>query len=375
MATAQRRTTIEPIIDARSQFVAFASSGLERCGVYSPAKSLSHNRALQLGTTITVATKAHDDSDGPAKVHVCAFIGLSATLGAVWCRALDHDDDCLVFGSVEARVGDGKFVCPSWGDTHVVDNNGNVVATIDGSSGLFWRSNSKWLVKFEQTSKNLVVWRLARDGAPASSNGVRVERTVPLGGRGARFSPFDDPRGDQLVFVGSTIPCSDEPRVPLLSFVDLEKSVAAGVTVKARESVLLQEPNPLELVWCSPDTILTLHWDASDDGHRVYNAATGQLMCTFPSTYDLVTVSSEHIVWFRRDLAMCEVYHASSSSDMMMKPCCSYQGNPLLNCDGCGSSSKEIYVVRRPDDAVAVTTCCVHYTITGTQLATLTINN
>ncbi|KAH3705872.1 hypothetical protein Pelo_19580 [Pelomyxa schiedti] len=40
------RTTIGAVVDVRSQFVAFASSSIERCGLGSAAKLVSHNRAL-----------------------------------------------------------------------------------------------------------------------------------------------------------------------------------------------------------------------------------------------------------------------------------------------------------------------------------------
>ncbi|KAH3758589.1 hypothetical protein Pelo_9596 [Pelomyxa schiedti] len=65
-----------------------------------------------------------------------------------------------------------------------------------------------------------------RHSVPVSRNGVAVERKVPIGGFGARFSPFE-PCGDQLVFVGDTI-WVDWLQRGLILFVDLEKSVAAG---------------------------------------------------------------------------------------------------------------------------------------------------
>ncbi|KAH3722530.1 hypothetical protein Pelo_18764 [Pelomyxa schiedti] len=180
------------------------------------------------------------------------------------------------------------------------------------------------------------------NGVPVSSRGVGVKRTVPLGGLGARFPPFDGPCGDEIVFVGNTS-WGDGPKAPLISFVDLEKSVAAGVTVKARESRPIPHPTPFDLVWSSPDTILTLHSDAT--GYQVFNTVTRQQVRAFPSrTYDLATVSNNgHIVWVRKDLAMCEVY---SASDMMMsKPSWRYPRDPL-NWDCCGSSSNEIYAVK-----------------------------
>ncbi|KAH3714432.1 hypothetical protein Pelo_19058 [Pelomyxa schiedti] len=128
-------------------FVAFATSRIvERCGAGSPAKLLSHNRALcesfgrdwvvgccrQLGTTLRTAT---DHNGRHAVVHV--FIGVSATLGVASCTWLGELDLPLpstgVACAIRGRVGDDRFVASApWGASGVVDGKGNLVAMLEG---------------------------------------------------------------------------------------------------------------------------------------------------------------------------------------------------------------------------------------------------
>ncbi|KAH3723172.1 hypothetical protein Pelo_18124 [Pelomyxa schiedti] len=384
-----RHTTIAPIIDARAQFVAFASSWIvERCGACSAAKALSHNRALQIGATITL-TLAPPPGSYRRRETVHVFMGVSATLGVAWCTCLgDGDltspsgDRCVIRGC----VGDDRFVASSlWGPSGVVDRHGNQLAALEGeqTSSLNWRSNGKWLVKLDETASavKLVVWRM-RNGVPVCPNGVAVDgSTCPLTQYGARFSPFDDPCGDELVLAG----CRMRPAGQLISFVDLEKSVCAGVMVLSRESILLPHPNPFDLVWSSPSTILTLHrydsgddeWslynDSSDDGWSVYNRMTGELHTFLSVSYHAPSVSAQHIVWRMKCEAMCEVYHASDVS----KPVHQYQINTQENS---GSSSNEVYVggtytmdMMESPTHNTVSTTLIHDEITGTPLTLLMV--
>ncbi|KAH3723173.1 hypothetical protein Pelo_18125 [Pelomyxa schiedti] len=91
-------------------------------------------------------------------------------------------------------------------------------------------------------------------------------------------------------------------------------------------------------------------------------------------TYEFVTVSRQHIVWFRRDLIMCEVYRASSD---MSKPCCRYQRDPLQQNQNV-SSLREVSVAVRQEYNTStqhgITTCCIHDAITCTPLAMLSKN-
>ncbi|KAH3767317.1 hypothetical protein Pelo_799 [Pelomyxa schiedti] len=221
----------------------------------------------------------------------------------------------------------------------VVDSRGNVVATLNGQMDQFaiWRTNGKWLVKID-AARNLVVYRMNNDD-------------------GARFSPFD-PCGDEIVLVGDR-----GGEGGFISFIDLEKSCGAGVTVEARESHALPHSNPFDLVWSSPDTILTLHRDLRH-GCRVYNTVTGELR-TFPD-YHLQSVSALHMVWVNNKSSMYEVYSASD----MSAPLCRHEINPMT-LDYC-CSSDEVYVVRR-DDSTQYVVACIHDAKTATPLAFLTV--
>ncbi|KAH3742876.1 hypothetical protein Pelo_15736 [Pelomyxa schiedti] len=386
MSTAEQptqRTTIEPIVDARSQFVAFASSWIERCGAGSAAKSLSHNRALcesfgrdwvvgccrQVGSTITIPTRQEVDYYSeymcPPTTNVHVFIGLSATLGVVWCRRIgDSKPACSLSGFIiRGRVGDDRFVASgSYSRASVlVDSKGNVVSPLEhmGHSAGNWTSNGKWLVKI-CVGEGFVVWRMSKNGVPVSPRGVSVKCTLKIGEIGARFSQFDDPCGDVLVAVG------DDHGSPSILFVDLENSCAAGVVVKARESILLPFPEPFYLFWSSPTTILTVHC-AHDGCYRVCDAATGNQMHTFPDSFYLFHFSSEHIVW-RKDVTTTEVYRASSD---LSKPLCQYKYSPEENTDF-GSSSGDVYTVKwQSPPSQHVVTALVKDTITGAPLALL----
>ncbi|KAH3722836.1 hypothetical protein Pelo_18459 [Pelomyxa schiedti] len=62
-----------------------------------------------------------------------------------------------------------------------------------------------------------------------------------------------------------------------VSFVDLERSIEAGITVESKKRVLLPCSYPLGLAWESPDTILTLHNDTTANNFNVYNINSGEV--------------------------------------------------------------------------------------------------
>ncbi|KAH3723012.1 hypothetical protein Pelo_18282 [Pelomyxa schiedti] len=377
-------TTIGAVVDVRSQFVAFASSSIERCGLGSAAKLVSHNRALcesfgrdwvvgccrQVGTTIILPVpRADADSDEMepewSLEQVNVSIGVSATLGVVWCTCLDY----RASGCITVTVGDDRFMCDELKPSCVVDSRGNVVATLgDGEVDKYpvWRTNGKWLVKVD-AAKNLVVYRM-NNGVPVCPSHATVVRCTSLRPRndGARFSPFD-PCGDEVVLIGER--GSGREGGAFISFVDLEKSCGAGVTVEARESHSLPYSEASSFLWSSPDTILTLHRDVRHDCYRVYNTVTGELH-TFPTAdYYLRSVFARHIVWLKHKSSMYEVYSASD----MSTPCCQYEKKQYSNLGDYPCSSDELYVVRRDSTQQDVVDICIHDTKTATLLAFLTI--
>ncbi|KAH3760407.1 hypothetical protein Pelo_7780 [Pelomyxa schiedti] len=322
-------TASNVVIDARSQFVAFASSGIERCGVGSPARSLSHNRDLcesfgrdwvvgccrQLGTTVSFPVAAGtgtptDGTDPEARsVQVHMFMGVSATLGVVWCTWLDEGSSML--RDIEACVGENRFVASSYeGSAVIVDRNGRTVATLDGEQQRdplgFWVVNSKWLVWIQydvDSESKLIVWRMG-NGLPVS-DGVGVQGTALKNCAGGGFSPFE-PFGDELLIVG----CSDRARV---SFVDLEKSIESGGTVESKRRVCLPYGDAFDLLWSSPTTIVTLH--CLSGTYKVYNTVTGELVHTFPSEKykNVYVLPHAHITALRSSCSICEVYSCASS--------------------------------------------------------------
>ncbi|KAH3714132.1 hypothetical protein Pelo_19360 [Pelomyxa schiedti] len=125
---ASASSTIEAVVDARSQFVSFACASIDRCGRRSPARLfLVENPAAfeefgrqwvvgcarRVGTTLSFrATRAPVcDIWTPegrcyyfkAAARVDVFIGLSATLGVVWCK-------CWTTSEAPLRMGDGWAV-------------------------------------------------------------------------------------------------------------------------------------------------------------------------------------------------------------------------------------------------------------------------
>ncbi|KAH3732303.1 hypothetical protein Pelo_16867 [Pelomyxa schiedti] len=361
--------TIRPVIEARSQFVGFACSGLSRCGRGSPARRLSHNRALceqfgrdwvvgcsrWVGTTVMLPLVGGDilASDGKtSNFHV--FMGLSATLGVVSCKcmclgdpqATTRKDDDHRFAYVEECVGYGRFVEGSFlGSSRILNSEGEVLAKLKGErllGDLFgvWVSNKRWLVRVmaQAAVKKVIVWRMDDNGVPVSPCGVVVRCTVPLSeGCGVRLSPFD-PCGDEIVFVGQqqVLSLSDQP-LSTISFVDLEKSIEAGVTVVvSNKTMSLPHSTPFDLIWSSPSTILILYRDVRS-GFRVFNTVTGEIWSFSAELYTKIsTVWPSHITALRKSggitgkmPSVCEVYSVSPSSDLSRPSCCYYLDLPV----------------------------------------------
>ncbi|KAH3722893.1 hypothetical protein Pelo_18401 [Pelomyxa schiedti] len=315
-----RPATIRPVIDARSQFVGgFGCSVLSRCGRGSPASLLSHNRALceqfgrdwvvgcsrWIGTTVVLPLVGGDTEvpNGKKTVNFHVFIGLSATLGVVSCKCLGELQFTLKsdgrFGYVQECVGDDRFVEGSlMGHSCIVNSEGEVVAELEGETQFdlfgFWVRNKKWLVRVEPHAivKKLIVWRVDSNGVPVSPCGVGVRCTVPLCGSAVRISPFD-PCGDVIVFVGQQ-PVEGHQPLPTISFVDLEKSIEACVTVVVSKSEFLSDSSPCDLIWASPSTILILCRSYLAGGFRVINTVTGQARLFSSSMYS--TISTDYII-------------------------------------------------------------------------------
>ncbi|KAH3766679.1 hypothetical protein Pelo_1440 [Pelomyxa schiedti] len=366
-------------LDARSQFVGFACASIERCGAESPARSLAHNRALcemfgrdwvvgccrQIGTTITI-TVWNWDLGGRERVRAHVFMGVSATLGVVWCKWLDMN--ILTTGRfmecIEECVGDDRFITGSfWGSSGIVDSSGNAVSDLgspESDPSAFYVTNKKWVVRVENVewARRLTVWNIS-NGVPVSPS-FRVKCTAPLEGHGARFSPFD-PCGDELFFVGVRSSWG------LLSSVHLTKGIEAGGIVGLRKSILLPHTNPFALAWASPDTILTLHH--CDRDYIVYNTRTAESHEFTSEKYREISLvpPGTHITAFTHD-SLCEVYNCASS-EWWCLPSCQYKHKPAENMD---SSSTAVFpsesTVKQPsEEQISVS---VHDVLTGTLMAT-----
>ncbi|KAH3759699.1 hypothetical protein Pelo_8483 [Pelomyxa schiedti] len=352
--------TIRAAIDARAQFVGFASASIERCGAESPARSLAHNRVLcesfgrdwvvgccrQIGGTVLFLLDADEYAEWrQSTVNVHVFVGLSATLGVAWCACVDEDSLLLRCraSSIDRNLGNDRFLAkPSAlvGCSVVIDSKGNAVAPLRGAAESdpfgVWVGNCKWLVKVEAhgANKGLIVWGMS-DGEPASQ-GVGVKFTLPLSGVGAGFSHFD-PRGDELVVAGNFY-SEDEQEVvgshhlpAAVCFVGLEKSIEAGVTVEVKERILLPYANPFDLVWSSEGAIITLH-SAGLVGnlYTAYNTDIGQQRICLG---DMHSSSS----------SICEVYAASD----LCNPSFRYEWSSVSK-GGVYATCKLIYPVREP---------------------------
>ncbi|KAH3722732.1 hypothetical protein Pelo_18563 [Pelomyxa schiedti] len=350
----KRTATISPVVDARSQFVGgFACSWLDRCGRGSPARLLSHNRALceqfgrdwvvgcsrWIGTTVGIVLSVPFHVS--ATMHV--FMGVSATLGVVSCGCLDQPElayDSRMYGEIEVTLGDDMFVEHSmqwvehsllWGETNIVNGEGNLVAALDevACEGMASEAHA--------TPKRLIVWRRDRNNGVPVARGVGVRCTVPLSGDGVKLSLFD-PCGDEIVFVGA-----EEGRgikwLSSISFVDLEKSIEAGDTVVVSKKSVVLPPHsiPYDLIWSSPGTILILVHRDEHGETGVYNTVTGHSW-SFSERYTRIsTLQSEYITALCN--SECDVYTASSAD--LSQPSYHYEFTPTQG--GIRSTSKELY--------------------------------
>ncbi|KAH3732106.1 hypothetical protein Pelo_17059 [Pelomyxa schiedti] len=162
---------------------------------------------------------------------------------------------------VGGSVGDDRFVVTEpRGGAWVIDSGGEVVAPLIGTPGPckvgFFVGNRKWLVWVDKATYNasLVLWKMS--GGMPLVPGVALECTIPIYGRGARFSPFH-PCSDELVAVTVENCESNEENSSLIGF-DLAKSIEAGVPFVTKKYPL-PKPHPIDLVWPGPDTVLTMH--------------------------------------------------------------------------------------------------------------------
>ncbi|KAH3722758.1 hypothetical protein Pelo_18538 [Pelomyxa schiedti] len=230
-------------------------------------------------------------------------------MGAVWSRSWPRTSSSSgeesewrwLHWTVEGAVGDDRFVATDDSrDAWVIDSGGGAVARLETRRGVpaprmsFWARNAKWLVRvdFDSEPKKLIVWRMS--GAAPVGPGVGVECTEDISWKCARFSPFS-PCGDELV-IGSyeNTTASLSGRRERLSFVDIDKSIASGVTVVTKEY-----PLPLihlvDFLWAEPDTILTMH---SDTESIVYNTKTGESKVFPVSQYGCMkAIPPEHIAF------------------------------------------------------------------------------
>ncbi|KAH3759925.1 NOD3 protein [Pelomyxa schiedti] len=384
---------------------------LTKCGRGSPARLLSHNGALReqfgrewvvgcsrwIGTTVTlpiVGGDAQAPLDAKSTVNFHVFMGLSATLGVVSCKCLGESQfpprGGRMFGSVQGCVGDDRFVVGSFfGGSCIANSEGKVVASLEGEIECdrfgFWLRNKKWFVRAEPHSivSRVIVWRVDNNGAPVS-RGVRVKCTVPLSRECVRISPFD-PCGDEIVFVGEQ-PGSGwgaEPVPTTISFVDLEKSIEAGVTVAvSKRSVYLPHSTPFDVIWASPSTILVLYRVTSGGrpmcaGFSVLNTVTGQVRSFSEEMYTSIsTVWPSHITALRRrrdgwwdTSSVCEIYCASSD---LSHPSFSYDVDRRGQPQG---DRGEIYYSFLPAPTVSCREVSICDVITGRDLAVLTYNH
>ncbi|KAH3732127.1 hypothetical protein Pelo_17041 [Pelomyxa schiedti] len=319
------------IVDARAQFVAFACATIVgRCGVASPARVLAGAQPVveDLGRSwvagpsrIVGFTSVFQDlpPSGPIRKKLHVFLGLSATLGVVWCRPQTHstwwpdDGNAMIAEDVQGNIGGGMFIATSYypserSATCVVDSFGRLVARLavgsgDDASAIVdsrWQfvCNSKWVVMVEaagDTQPRLTLWNLTRlwlatasatttraSGGDTICGGAVVKCNVNTVVGWAQFPRFGDPCGDEIVMVGN-----DEEVGCVVSFVDLQRSSEAGVSVVTSRCVI-PHPNPIGLVWESPETLLTLHRPFD---YCVYNAKTENVPVRFLTTkYQCVRV-------------------------------------------------------------------------------------
>ncbi|KAH3766691.1 hypothetical protein Pelo_1452 [Pelomyxa schiedti] len=348
---------------------------------------------------------------GDTTVAVHVFIGVSWTVGVVWCNVMSKANLQTLGGgdwSVVERVCNDKFVMGCQLDTPcLVDSKGNLVswltrtrASLSCCDVLFpiWMSNNKWLVNIEDNfDKTLRLWRIVK-GVPVGDC-ISLNCTAHFQGS-ASFSPFD-PCGDELVWFRSTEDKHVEKTMNgdaftsapgLMVFVDLEKSFVSGVIVETKSFPLPQQ-NPVEVMWSSPSAILTLHHDLGR-GYEVYSATADQLRQFSKSMYERVSVLPSDLVAAllfadaspspttkRRagvqpllpssssssSLCVCEVYSPSDFS----QPSCCYE-RPLrehsMKC-----SSVEIYCFKMDSEHPEQIVASINDASTGLCLAILTI--
>ncbi|KAH3723263.1 hypothetical protein Pelo_18031 [Pelomyxa schiedti] len=419
---------IEAVALARSQFVAFACASIGRCGCHSPARFfLVENPALfeefgrqwvvscvrKVGSTLSLhatCTPVCDiwmrpgstDYYFKAATRVDVFIGLSATLGVVWCK-------CWTASEAPPRMADWLAVNRPLGGGDGGDGDGNgmgmFLVTSKSSEALgcvldcakrtvelliypqegakclesgFWVANRKWVgvavTSSRETLTNLVVWKMEKGVAsPFERAGVCLKLTVPIEVCGATFSPFN-PCGDELVVIGASFAADGSG---CLYFVDLEKSVLAGTEAVITHTLALPEP-AFDLLWAAPDTILTMHF--CNHGIGVYNTKTREQRVFPHLVYQkLECIPPAHFSLTPRDPQRSTVREVYSTSDTRHRLCKIHREgtDPDWNVDSTDPGIYASLVPKSPSSASGEETAqmqlSVHDAITGKSIAIVTI--
>ncbi|KAH3705882.1 hypothetical protein Pelo_19570 [Pelomyxa schiedti] len=192
-----------------------------------------------MGCTLHLPPSPHDPTFTIKMAHL--FIGVSVTLGVVWCNCWDRGggtDNGIGSGSEDSQglgshcwfggvgavisgnsgdLGDDRFVGlndEAGGVCCVINRRGRVLARLEGKvdkeAYAVIACNKKWVVRVETgESPSLMLWNVTRVATPRCGdpppvcNGVKVERIVHMRGMGAKFPRFNDPCGDEFALLGS----------------------------------------------------------------------------------------------------------------------------------------------------------------------------
>ncbi|KAH3767088.1 hypothetical protein Pelo_1037 [Pelomyxa schiedti] len=342
------KTTVrtELLVDSRAQFVALACATIVgRCGVSSPLRVLAGTPSVVselgrswiagasriMGCTVYLPS-GHSPLDTLNRVHM--FLGVSVTLGVVWCRfcgtgvepvmssphcsLLLHGESAMIEGNA-GNLGDDRFLGLSdeIGVCFLVDSCGRVLARLEGNvdknAFRVLACNKKWVVMAWEHS--LMLWNVMKlmsggDTLPVC-NGVKVECMFEIKGIGAKFPRFSDPCGDEIALMG------EAKETVCLYFVDLQKSIEAGVSVVTRLYLVPHSGVLGDFVWDSPDTIVTLDRDRSAKSHDVYSTKTG-ILHSFPTSkyVSVVLLHPAHITAKLKNAECRNLYETTAVTEV-----------------------------------------------------------
>ncbi|KAH3732965.1 hypothetical protein Pelo_16202 [Pelomyxa schiedti] len=198
------------LLDARSQFIAFASVVVARCGGGSQARVLSTSIVQHLGrewmvsccwvtgltvgsvarVQISAGTQTTTATNCSSPIHL--FVGLSPTLGVVWHRCWNASQFGDTTTVIDCCIGGDKFVVRTTGP-----GGGMSAFVADAKTGSFVRrlvsdwpkyqapafdTNGKWLVMTSRSAKDsilvtLIIWPISHNGDLLGS-GVKVKFTI-----------------------------------------------------------------------------------------------------------------------------------------------------------------------------------------------------